>query len=245
MLYLNLISYLFFLQIAQMAKPLFPEDIASVSTSTTIHGRVVRVSDEVSTRGDLTYFNFTIRGHDGTWLSCSAFNMSKRFPLIRAMLGHVVEVTKMAIRLNKRKYLRFGKFSGRYVETSTINPLPDDVTIGTDCPPLHGNDDDTDDDDGATATPSKRTASGSVQASQANPVTQTTCINKCTTPSSLVCAKTGALHPTVDTCAFCAKTFNDDEPFCTVKVGYTHQKPVDLTVISSFVAPSDFVQTSY
>ena len=226
-----------------MTQPLFPEQVTCVSLSSTIQGRIVRVSDEVSQRGDLSFFNFTVLGHNNTWLSCSAFNMSKRFPLIRAMLGHVVVITKMPIRLNKRKYLRFGKFSGRYIEMSTINPVPDDPTIDPDCPPLHRDDDDTEDD--ATATPSKRDASRSVQVSQPNPVTQTHCVNKCSTPSSLVCPKTGCLHPTEDTCAFCGKAFDAVEPFCPVKVGYSHQKPVDLSVVSSVVTPTDTVPTSY
>ena len=105
-----------------MASPLFPENVTCVSSSSTIRGRIVRVSDEVSTRGDLTFFNFTLRGHGDTWLSCSAFNLNKRFPLIRALLGQMVEVSKLPIRLNKRKYLRFGKFSGRYEEITTIKP---------------------------------------------------------------------------------------------------------------------------
>lgn len=226
-----------------MSQPLYPENITCVSISSTIRGRIVRVSDEVSQRGDLAFFNFTIMGRGGAWFSCSAFNLSKRFPLIRAMYGQVVEITKMAVRLNKRKYLRFGKFSGRYVETSTINPLPDDPTIGTDCPPLHGGDNDTDDD--STATPSKRDASRSNQLSHPNPVTQTYCVNKCSTPQSIVCPKTGCLHPTEDTCSFCGKAFDEDEPFCPVKVGYSHQKPVDMSVVSSFVAPTDKVPTSY
>ena len=117
-----------------MSGPLYPENVTRVSNGSTIVGRIVRVSDEVSQRGDLNFFNFTMRGHEQSCLSCSAFNLSKKFPLIRALLGHVVEVMKMPIRLNKRKYLRFGKFSGRFVETSSVKPLPDDSTIGTDCP---------------------------------------------------------------------------------------------------------------
>ena len=110
--------------------------------------------------------------------------------------------------------------------------------IEVDCPPLHGHDD-TDDD---VSTPAKRDASRSTQS---NPVTQKQCKNKCSNPSSLVCAKTGALHPTEDVCSFCTKVFNDEEPFCSVKVGHVHQKPIDLSVVSSCVSPSETVPTSY
>ena len=118
-----------------MSGSLYPENVTRVSNGSTVVGRIVYVSDEVSQHGELNFFDFYIRGHGESCLSCSAVNQSNKFPFIRAFLGHVVEVTKMPIRLNKRKYLRFGKFSGRYVETSSVKPLPDDSTIGTDCPP--------------------------------------------------------------------------------------------------------------
>ena len=197
-------------------KPIYVEQITEAKTYVAIVGRIVRCSPHVTvTDSGLSHWNFTLRGHDQSFLSASAFNLPKRFPGVAALEGKMVLVLKLQVVANKKEFLRFGALGGRFKDTTMITLLPEDDTIPNDVPPLMSAGDGVDMDDYIKR---ERSTSGTVVVS--SPCKQV-CPNKCRFPDSYVCGKTGEPHAIL-VCEFCGQAYDGDEPWCRVCRGHRH-----------------------
>lgn len=196
-------------------KPIFVEHITEAKTYPAIIGRIVRCSPHVTvTDSGLSHWNFTLRGHDMSFISASAFNLPKRFPSVAALEGKVVLVLKLQVVSNKKDYLRFGSLGARFKDVTTITLLPEDATLPSDVPPLLTTGDDIEVKD---LKRDRSTSSTAIAASQVRHA----CPMNCRYPDSYVCGKTGEPH-VISVCEFCNEPYDGDEPFCRVRRGHRH-----------------------
>ena len=193
----------------------YVEHVTEARTYASIIGRIVRCSAFVTvTPTGLSHWNLTLRGHDMTFLSATAFNLPKRFPGVAALDGKVVAIHNLQVVANKREFARFGALGARFKEATTVTILPEDPTLPMDVPPLLATEDGDMDD-----VEKKRERSASVVMSTSGP--REKCPNNCRNPGSFVCGKTGEPH-IISVCEFCQEVPDVDEPWCLVRRGHRH-----------------------
>ena len=139
----------------------------------------------------------------------------------------MVLVAKLQVVAQKKDFLRFGQFGGRFKDATMVTELPDDSTFPMDVPPLL--DPDTAPSD---LTPLKRDRNSSAPAS----VRIASCPMMCRRPDSFICAKTGEPH-TISVCEFCGDHFDPLEPFCHVRRGHRHAGSTSTASTSAASTP--------